>query len=231
MENLVDIQLEYGNIPLRAMQPTTFLLIPSSSKESNVPLRLEEVHTKDIHLIVVSEDLSFFSHEHPKKEEKGYSVNLTFPIGGKFFLYIDMKPMAGSSVVVQKTVVVAGEQKEAQHYQHEVLSASIEGVYVQLEVNDSSAIKVHIQCNGILIPASSLGDFLGAKAHVVMISQESKEYLHVHPMVYKDELVLHADVKAKGIFRTWLQFLLEDRLYTFDFVLSMKELSLSGHHH
>ncbi|MDO1449215.1 hypothetical protein Q0590_23260 [Rhodocytophaga aerolata] len=231
MKNTVDIQLEFNNNTLRAKEPTTLLLIPISSEESTTPLSLEEVHTKDIHLIVVSEDLSFFTHEHQQKEGKGYTVNLTFPFAGKFFLYSDIKPLGGFPVVVQKTVVVAGEQKEAQHYQHEVLSASIEGVYVQLDVNDSSAIKVHIQRNGILIPASSLGDFLGAKAHVVMISQESKEYLHVHPMVHKDELVLHADVKAKGIFRTWLQFLLEDRLYTFDFVLSMKELSLSGHHH
>ena len=231
MENLVDIELEYGNIPLRAMQPTPILLIPVSSEEGNVPLKLEEVHTKEIHLIVVSEDLSFFSHEHPKKEEKGYTVNLTFPFGGKFFIYSDMKPMAGSPVVIHKSVQVLGSQKEAEQYQHEVLSASIEDVHVQLEIEDLSAIKVHIQRNGTLVPASSLGDFLGAKAHVVMISQESKEYLHVHPMMHKDDLVLHADFKSRGIYRTWLQFVIDNRLYTFDLVLLIKELSLTHHHH
>jgi hypothetical protein len=231
MKNTVDIQLEFNSNTLKANQPTNLLLIPISSEESATPLSLEEVHTKDIHLIVVSEDLSFFTHEHPQKEGKGYRVNLTFPFAGKFFLYSDMKPRAGSPVVVQKSVVVTGEEKEAQHYQHEVLSASIEGVYVQLDVNDLSAIKVHIQRNGSLIPASSLGDFLGAKAHVVMISQESKEYLHVHPMVHKDDLVLHADFKSRRIYRTWLQFMLDNRLYTFDFVLMIKQLSLSHHHH
>ena len=231
MENLVDIQLKYGNNPLRAKEPTPFLLIPFSPEDGIAPISLEEVHTKDIHLIVVSEDLSFFTHEHPKKEEKGYSVNLTFPFAGKFFLYSDIKPLGGSPVVVQKTVVVAGEQKEVQRYQHEVLSASTEDVHVQLEVNEESAIKVNIQRNGTLIPTSSLSDFLGAKAHVVMISQESKEYLHVHPMVHKNKLVLHADFKSKGVFRTWLQFLLEGRLYTLDFVVLIKELLSTQHHH
>jgi hypothetical protein len=231
MKNTVDIQLEFNKNTLRAKEPTTLVLIPISSEDSTTPLSLEEVHTKDIHLIVVSEDLSFFTHEHPQKEGKGYTVNLTFPFAGKFFLYSDMKPLAGSPVVIQKTVVVTGEQKEAQDYQHEVLSANIEGVHVQLEVNDASTIKVHIQRNGTFIPASSLGDFLGAKAHVVMISQESKEYVHIHPMVHKDDLMLHADFKSRGIYRAWLQFVLDNRLYTFDFVMMSKQLSLSHHHH
>jgi hypothetical protein len=230
MKNTVDTLLEFNKKGLKANEPTTLLLIPIRSKESTTPLSLEQVHTKDIHLIVVSEDLSFFSHQHPQKEGKGYRVNLTFPFAGKFFLYSDMKPLGGSPVVVQKSVVVTGEEKEAQHYQHEVLSANIEGVYVQLEANDAGAINVHIQRSGTHIPTSSLGDFLGAKAHVVMISQESKEYLHVHPMVHKDDLVLHADYKSKETYRTWLQFVLDDRLYTFDFVVMIKQLSLSHYH-
>lgn len=231
MENTVDVRLEHGQKLIKANEPITYMLTPVSSKDSVAPLVLEEVHTKDIHLVVVSEDLSFFRHEHPQKQAKGYSVSLTFPFGGKFFLYSDIKPLAGSPVVVKKTVLVAGEQKEALRYGREVLSANVEDVQVQLEVNNGNAIKVHIQRNGTFIPASSLGDFLGAKAHVVMIPLDTKEYLHVHPMVHNDQLMLHFSSRSKGITRAWLQFLLDETLYTFDFVLLIKEIPLTRHHH
>ncbi|GAB3832140.1 hypothetical protein [Pontibacter rugosus] len=69
------------------------------------------------------------------------------------------------------------------------------------------------------MPASSLGDYMGAKAHVVIIPLESKAHLHVHPKVHQDELVLHTSFGSKDTDRMWIRLLLGCKLYTFDFVL------------
>ena len=89
-------------------------------------------------------------------------------------------------------------------------------------------LKVHIYQRSV--PVASLGDFLG-KAYVVVIPLESKECLDVHPMAHRDEFVLHASFTSTGTYKAWVQLLLEGRLYTFDFILLIKELPLYGHQH
>lgn len=228
---MIDVLITYEPPALKAQEVTSVSLTPVSSEVGSEPLALEEVHTKDVHLIIVSEDLSFFAHEHPQKRGKGYAADFSFPFGGQFLLYSDIKPLNGSPVTIRKTVEVAGAQKPPQRYPREVLSASHKDVSVHLEVSLPNAIKVHIYQNGAAVPASSLGDFLGAKAHVVMIPLMSKTYLHVHPAVHQEELVLHTLFAVKGTYRAWLQMLLQERLYTFDFVLLVENLPTGGHHH
>ncbi|MBJ6120095.1 hypothetical protein JAO76_17960 [Pontibacter sp. BT310] len=234
MGNTIDVLFAYEPHPVKAQEITRVGLTPISTQADGNPLELEEVHTKDIHLIIVSEDLSFFAHEHPEKTGKEYTVDFTFPFGCKFLLYCDVKPLNGLPLVIQKKVDVAGNKRDVQRYQQDVLSRSVDNVSVRLDVQDLSAIRVTIKQGEAVIPASSLGDYLGAKAHVVMINVDTKEYLHVHPMVHKDVLVLHSAFTATGLYRVWIQFLLNGLLYTLDYVVQVAELpgqGLHGHHH
>ncbi|PTX13103.1 hypothetical protein C8N40_11325 [Pontibacter mucosus] len=230
MENSIDVLFAYKPHPLKAQEITRVGLTPVGTQADGIPLELEEVHTKDIHLIIVSEDLSFFAHEHPEKTGKEYTVDFSFPFGGKFLLYCDIKPLNGSPVVIRKTVDVAGDKRDVQLYQQNVLSKAVDGVSVQLDVQDLNSIRVSVKQAEAAIPASSLGDFLGAKAHVVMINVDTKEYLHVHPMVHDDVLVLHSAFTATGLYRVWIQFLLNGLLYTLDYVVQVAELPGQGHH-
>jgi hypothetical protein len=216
MKNMLDVLLDYKPHPIKALEVTTLFLTPIGSEEASSPLALEQVHTKDMHLIIVSEDLSFFAHEHPEKQEKKYVSSFTFPFAGTFFLYLDIKPLNASPLVIKKEVDVAGEERELQHYQQDILSKTVDDVTVKLDVQDPGAIRVSINQGRAKVPASSLGDYLGAKAHVVMINVDMKEYLHVHPMVHQDVLVLHSAFTALGVYRVWVQFLLNGQLYTID---------------
>ncbi|GAB3833805.1 hypothetical protein GCM10028895_53240 [Pontibacter rugosus] len=127
---------------ISAQEKVKLLLTPVNQETSDIPIALEEVHTKDIHLIIVSEDLSFFAHVHPEKKGKEYTVNFSFPFGGKFLLYCDIKPLNGSPVVIRKTVDVAGDSRDVQRYQQDVLSKTVDNVSVQLDVQDLNAIRV-----------------------------------------------------------------------------------------
>ena len=60
-----------------------------------------------MHLIVVSDDLQFFSHLHPNYKENGcFEVEATFPASGKYTLFSDYKPASQKEEVsVLKTQV------------------------------------------------------------------------------------------------------------------------------
>ncbi|WP_242928441.1 hypothetical protein [Pontibacter vulgaris] len=227
---MFDVLISSQPSAISAQEKVKLLLTPVNQEASGVPLALEEVHTKDIHLIIVSEDLSFFAHEHPEKTGTEYTVDFTFPFGGKFLLYCDVKPLNTAPVVIRKTVDVAGDSREVQRYQQDMLSKTVDNVSVQLDVQDLNAIRVTMKQGEAAILASSLGHFLGAKAHVVMINVDTKEYLHVHPMVHEDVLVLHSAFTASGLYRVWIQFLLNGLLYTLDYVVQVAELPGLGHH-
>ena len=51
------------------------------------------VHEKILHLLMVSSDLAWFSHEHPELQTDGtFVLKTSFPHGGEFTLYHDFTP-------------------------------------------------------------------------------------------------------------------------------------------
>ncbi len=94
-----------------------------------------------------------------------------------------------------------------------------------------------VKKNGKEIDAKTLGNYLGAKAHFVVISLNEKEYLHVHPNVGEGRFKLHATFNKPGIHRGWVQFNADGKLHTIDFTMDVAQGSggtiKSGddHHH
>ena len=77
--------------------------------------------------------------------------------------------------------------------------------------------------DGKQVDANSLENYLGAKAHMVVISLNEKEYLHVHPDVAEGKLDLHTTFKNPGIYRGWIQFQAEGKIHTTDFTLNVTQ--------
>jgi hypothetical protein len=84
-------------------------------------------------------------------------------------------------------------------------------------------ISAIVKKDGKEIPADQFENYLAAKAHVVMISEDTKDYLHVHPEVADGRLDLHTEFGRPGIFRGWLQFQTEGKVHTADFVVKVEE--------
>lgn len=54
---------------------------------------VEIVHEMPLHLLMVSKDLSWYAHEHPKLEADGtFTMTWTFPSGGDYTLFHDFTP-------------------------------------------------------------------------------------------------------------------------------------------
>ncbi|MEO5647317.1 MAG: heavy metal-binding domain-containing protein [Chitinophagaceae bacterium] len=210
----------------------------------SVPLDLQ--HEKKIHLIVVNNDLSYFEHIHPEYQTDGsYQVKVLeiskaytnganhnetrFESGGDYLLFADYLPTGGSHQVEKINFSVKGATKPVVTYNTEKLTGSSDKFSVQLQVKGghlAPGSQVYIVANvlkeGKEIDANSLENYLGAKAHMVVISLNEKEYLHVHPEVDGGKFQLHATFKKPGIHRGWIQFQSEGKVHTIDFVLDVK---------
>lgn len=213
-------------------QEVTLSLTPriKANEKEQVPLDIE--HEKKIHLIVVSDDLSYFDHIHPEFNADGsYKVPTKFPAGGKYTLFADYKPSGGNHALDKLTVDVTGTQPTAKTYTTDKRTGDAgDGFTVTLEPTGGkfiTEVPMHIagavKLNGKEVDPNTLENYLGAKAHMVVVSRDEKEYLHVHPAVEGGKFDLHTTFQKPGIYRGWIQFQSKGKIYTADFVMDVKK--------
>lgn len=197
---------------------------------------LEETHERKLHLIAVREDLSWFDHIHPQPEADGsYTISETFPTGGNYILYADYKPTGSSAQTDTLSVHVHGNQHEEIAWQPNHVSET-DGYSVSLEHTDSLfsgsvSIPIVIRKAGKALKRTDLEDYLGAAAHIILISVTEKDFLHVHPETTDAHPVLaHAAIKKPGLYRMWVQFQTQGIVHTADFTIDVKAAQAEHHH-
>ena len=215
-----------------ANQEVVLSMTPKIKEKPNEQVALDVEHTKKIHLIAVSEDLSWFHHIHPEMNADGsYSVKEQFPFAGKYTLFADYKPTGANHTVDNLYVTVAGTAPAAKKYGADKLMGTAgDGFSVSLApeggkffTNMPMHIKGAMMLNNKVVDVNTLEDYLGAKAHMVVVSLADKKYLHVHPSVDGGKFDLHTTFDKPGVYRGWIQFQSKGKVYTSDFVMNVAE--------
>ena len=210
-----------------------------------VPLDIQ--HDKKLHLIVVSKDLSYFDHIHPEFQASGsYDINVLpkgvnysngrfhnetkFEQGGDYVLFADYVPSGANHQLERIELNVSGSPYKAQKYTASKTVSMTDGYEISLEPeggkffsDGTSHISGIIKKDGKEVPADSFENYLAAKAHVVVISEDTQNYLHVHPEVVNGRLDLHTTFGKAGMFRGWMQFQTNGEVHTADFVIKVEE--------
>lgn len=199
--------------------------------ELGKPIKKFEVeHEKLMHLILVSEDLSYFDHIHPDYQGDGkFTVKSNFPNGGKYKFYADFVPEDSSKVVKSEVVQVEGSKKTAIPLKEEKLTKVVDGKEVTLSFDHLMAgmeleLNFHLTDAKTKKPISDLQPYLGAVGHVVIISEDTNSYLHVHPM---EEKATGPDAKfmttftEAGIYKIWGQFQQNGKVITVPFTVNV----------
>src|SRR6266446_9264104 len=171
-----------------AGKPTKLII---SIKDANgaVVRDLDLSHEKPLHLIVVSSDLSQFYHVHPESQPQGtYRGVQTFANSGHYKLYADFTPPNGSQVVEAFDLNVTGLARSSVALVPDSTATKTEGglrVTLQpdkpLRSGDEVMLNFAIFDERTGTPVTDLQRYLGAPAHVVIISGDTNDYLHVHP--------------------------------------------------
>jgi GTP:adenosylcobinamide-phosphate guanylyltransferase len=209
------------------------------------------VHEKPLHLLIVSEDLSEFYHEHPEPQTDGsFKVPFTFKNGGNFKLYADFTPKDSKQVVTNYNVTVAGNDRaKVELKPDEKLEKTVDDLFVTMKPDGELSAKKELNLDFNVFdakskqPVTDLQNYLGELAHFVVISQDLKEFVHAHPVSdkkdghthdAKSEHTTHSDSKTKatvsahlafptaGLYKIFAQFQRAGKIITVPFVVQIK---------
>lgn len=206
-----------------------------------------KVYGKVVHMIVVDSELNFFSHIHPEQTENGFTIKTQFPKDGRYHIYLDFQPLGAIEQQIAHTVFVGNVEKPA------LSTATPDTNYTktfgdyEVTLNypkplKSSEISIGQQIFTYNIKdaktkqgITNLKPYLEAFGHLVMINQQTFDYVHVHP---RDLTVPPPDANGgptvefmpigiygaikPGIYRVFGQFNPDNKLFTADFTVEIK---------
>jgi hypothetical protein len=205
---------------------------------------------KAMHVIAISEDMTVFIHHHVDHVIDGHGqVRIRFPKAALYHIYVDSEPhslgqqverfdlpVGDAPAAPPPTLTPAGLSADSGPYQ-------VTFDTLDLTAGEPSMLTLHIAENGK--PAKDLKPYLGVGAHVVLISVDSLDYVHVHPMAIdamavghdtghdmhgmpgmamapdaavSPDMMLHIAVPKPGLYKLWIQFDGGRSLYTLPFV-------------
>jgi len=217
-------------------RPVNLHLVVRDPHTDRPVTRFELVHDKLIHLFVVGQDLEYFAHLHPDLDARGgFGIQLTLPGAGVYHLFADFLPIDGSPQVGHHVVVTAGFGGDL----HPVarlapLPASLtrDGMTVRLETPQlipgrRVLVTCHITDAVTGAPVSDLQPYLGARGHLVVVSDDLTQYVHSHPAAddperLSSDVVFDVIFPQAGAYKLWAQFQRHDRVTTVPFTVDVK---------
>jgi len=222
---IYNINLRTDPANVEVGKPTKIVVVVAKQAIGESITDFEIVHDKLMHLIVVSDDLSYFDHIHPHldKADGTFAITTIFPEGGKYKLWVDATPKGGSRCLAafyinvhgrpvhRHTVLVADEKS--------VIKNALEGDYrVTLKRPEKVLVGndydlVFNLTDGKGNPVTNLEPLMAAGGHCVIISEDIREFLHVHPLKEVDpnwrggpEISFRTNFPKSGLYKAWGQF-------------------------
>jgi hypothetical protein len=221
----------------RPGQPVTLRFAVRRSEGGEIVRNFTAIHERVFHLFIVSDDLEYFDHIHPELTTDGsLEVTTVLPRKGRYQLYADFVPQAGTPQFLARTVYTAGDASDpaAKH-----VALAVNGMpqqsgdsIVELQLppgvglvsGELQAFRLHLRDVGSSAPIADLEPYLGAPAHLLAVSDDLIEGFHSHPALdYSStsgpDIVFEAVFPRPGLYRMWVQFQRHERLHTVSFTV------------
>lgn len=197
----------------------------------------QTLHEKELHLIVASLDLGWFSHVHPVRDEQGtWSVPLTVPAPGAYRAFADFAAAGGEPVVLGLDIAAPGAP-QPQPLAPPSRVATVDGYEVTMagapDGPGDTDIALRVSREGR--PVTDLEPYLGAFGHLVALRANDLAYLHVHPDGHPGdghtssgpEVRFGADFPTAGDYRLFFDFQHRGVVRTAAFTVSVPEAQAS----
>lgn len=189
------------------------------------------VHEKEMHLLAIKKDLSVFLHLHPNYLGKGrFQIKTIFPKAGRYKLFADFLPEGASQQLASHELVVTGAESNEEIDADKVLKKKVADLEIELILPEAK-VNEHLKLifalsDGDGNPINELEPYLGSAGHVVIVSEDMNEFLHVHPSdenTNGPEVEYMTSFPRTGRYKIWGQFKYKGELYTVPFVINVKE--------
>jgi hypothetical protein len=192
-----------------------------------------------MHLVAVSEDLSQFQHIHPEVGADGaWAVTTTFPESAVYVLFDEF--VYNEQHVLDRQEFTVGDASPTSASLSPDLSPKTEGgLSVSLSAPQTIAsgedtnFTLHVTRDGQ--PVTDLEPYLGAPAHVVIVSSDTRDFAHTHgevsgmgsmntppPSAFGPDISVHHTFPRAGLYKIWAQFGYQGSVITVPYVVEVK---------
>lgn len=202
-------------------------------------------YEKLAHLVIVDSKLEYFNHIHPTFSNSQFSIATQFPHDGEYHLYLSFQPIGAIEQQFAFTVNVGSTNADKPSQKIDTELTKTFGQYkvtltlpkilkaTELSVGNQR-LKFDLTDTNEQ-PVTNLKPYLAAFGHLVMINQETFDYLHIHPTnltppppsasggpsVEFMPLGLYGPIKP-GIYRLFAQFNPNNQLILADFTIKVE---------
>ncbi|WP_226861153.1 hypothetical protein [Staphylococcus cohnii] len=196
-------------------------LIISLEDDTGAAPELAIEHEKEMHFILISNDLEEYYHLHPEKEEEGrFRVNQALE-DGTYQAFVDIVPENKAYTPAPNLLQVGTEETAKAHlHADNEWTKEVEGKTVTLEEVEAIAgeeVPLNFDMHG-----EQPETHLGALGHVVIVDEGAEEYIHVHP-ASEDSTTFNAHFTEPGMYKVWAEFKFDGEIHVYPFVLEVKE--------
>ncbi len=172
--------------------------------------QFEPVHEKLFHMFVVSQDLSYFIHDHPVLSAAGiFRFKANLPQPGMYRVLADYYPSYGTPQLTAKSIFVPGGELRTPTLAPDLAPKNTANLEVRLTTEPPEPIA---GSNTLLFfdvkPVQGLEQYLGAWGHMLAASDDLIDLIHTHPFLASGGPRIQFNVifPRPRIYRVWVQF-------------------------
>ncbi len=232
-----EVIVNLSTVPENAKaEDKTKIIIKITEHDKVIPIEI--AHEKKVHLMLVDESLTWFSHLHPEEVSDGsYVVEEEFPYGGKSFAYVDFKPEGLAPQVQKIEIEISGNPAAKGENSKNKLTSQVGGYTVSLlngndfKTNRTQELNISVEKDGKVLEEKNMQPYLGASAHIVMIGQSDKDFLHIHPVSdARFSLYAQTYIEKSDSYRMWVQFQIDGQIHVADFTVNVDAGEINNSH-
>jgi hypothetical protein len=206
--------------PVQAGAPAKLEFSLRDPASGKLVQRYEKVHDRLFHLFIISEDLSYFAHEHPEQQRNGkFLLSVTLPMAASYRLLADCYPAGATPQFLPATLFTANPKLEGTpKLTPDRAPKKSANLTVTLTTEPAQPIAGQETLLFFTVdPADRIEPYLQAWAHLLAASDDLIDLIHDHPL-YVDG-VPPADLKRpfpsriqfnvifprEAMYRVWVQ--------------------------
>lgn len=231
-------RLSIVSAPKQAGKTATLKMRVVDNATGKVQTAFDVAHEMRFHLLVVSKDLNWFLHEHPKMAADGtWSLPLKLPAGTDYWVYGDVAPSGKGSQIVASQIKVSGAKPKWSTKLVLSTTSNLPGVkgilgsLQPLAVGESLTMQVKLFSTkkGKALPA--ITPWLGASGHMMIFHQDGQTVVHSHPLEGEEAAALlkrgiirfSARFPRAGLYKVYAQCKIGGVIKTFGFAVKVTE--------
>jgi len=177
--------------------------------EQKVVDRFTVVHEAPFHAFIVSEDLDFFLHDHPRWTGAAFELGVTLPRDGFYRVLTDFLPEAATPQLLTRSLFVGDGRTTPRVLVRDYERKRGPNLEVQLEQLSADPVAgTGVTLRFHLTPDDGIEPYLGAAGHMLVVSDDLIDMTHTHPA--SPGIGSFADFRVvfprPRVYRVWVQF-------------------------